>query len=86
MAAQWMAQQGVWRSSYPSQPCFSCRMASPARVARISRRVQLVRAHASVESMPRKARPGEKKGVRLVSGIGSEPARCPCRRQTLRSS
>ncbi len=86
MAAQWLAQQGVWRSSYPSQRCFSCRMASPARVACTSRRVPLVRAHASVESMPRKARPGEKKGVRLVFGIGSEPARCPCCWQTLRAS
>ena len=83
MAAQWLAQQGVWRSSYPSQRCFSCRMASPARIARISRRVPLVRAHASVESMPRKPRPGEKKGVRLVSNIGSEPARCPCPCRTL---
>ena len=64
MAAQWLAQQGVWRTSHTSQRCFSCRMASPpARVARISRRVPLVSAHASVESMTRKPRPGEKKGA-----------------------
>ena len=66
MAAQGLAPHSSWQNACLRQRCFTARMVSPSRVFRVSLRVPLVRAHASVESIPRKTRPGEKKGVRLL--------------------
>lgn len=70
MAAQGLRPHGVWQHACPRQRCFSSRIAAPARVARHGPVVPLVRAHASVESMPRKSRPGEKKGALALSRLG----------------
>ena len=69
MAAQGLGPHGVWQHACPRQRCFSSRTAAPSGVARPGPSVPLVRAHASVESMPRKTRPGEKKGVLALPRI-----------------
>ena len=71
MAAQGLGWQSTWQASCSSNRCLRFRPALNCR-HRPACRLAPICAHASVESMPRKPRPGEKKGVpRMLPSVRS---------------
>ena len=75
MAAQGLGWHGTWQVPCPRQRCLAFRPALPCRARPVCRLAPTC-AHASVESMPRKPRPGEKKGVPRVLPCFDAPACC----------